>query len=102
MPKRTSSKVPQGAIVLRTYDSLRREIDAFSHRERNLLTIVGPAGTSKSTLIRQHVRNARIIEGGSTPYRLYIELYENRNLPIVLDDADRVFRDRNGVFLLKL
>jgi hypothetical protein len=81
---------------------LRREVDAFAHAERNLLIVVGPPGTSKSTTVRRHLGDARVIEGGSTPYRLYLELYEHRDRPIVLDDADKVFRDRAGVFLLKL
>src|SRR5262245_26016694 len=102
MPKRTSAKVPHAAVVVRTYEGLDAEMDAFAHGERSLLIVVGPPGTAKSTAVRHRLRDARVIEGGSTPYRLYIELYENRNHPIVLDDADKVFRDKNGVFLLKL
>jgi hypothetical protein len=102
MPKRTSTKVPRNATILRTYAEFGREVEAFDHGERNLLIIVGPPGTSKSTAVRKRVRHARIIQGGSTAYRLYRELFENRNLPIVLDDADKVFRDKAGVFLLKL
>lgn len=102
MPKRTSTKIPKDALIVRTYKEFFREVEAFDHGERNLLIVVGPPGTAKSTAVRRHIKNARIIEGGSTPYRLYIDLFENRNLPIVLDDADKVFRDKNGVFLLKL
>lgn len=102
MPKRTSQKVPKGAEIIRTYKDFYAEIDAFEYGERGLLIVVGPPGTSKSTAIRKFLKNARVIEGGSTPYRLYQELYENRDLPIVLDDADKVFRNKDGVFLLKL
>jgi hypothetical protein len=102
MPKRTSSRVPKNAMIVRTYAEFFSEVEAFDHGERNLLIVVGPAGTSKSTAVKHRLKNARVIEGGSTPYRLYIDLYENRNLPIVLDDADKVFRDKAGVFLLKL
>lgn len=102
MPKNTSRKVPKGAEIIRTYDDFYAEIDAFEHGERNLLIVVGPPGTSKSTAARTRLKNARTIQGGSTPYRLYIELFENRDLPIVLDDADKIFRNKDGVFLLKL
>jgi hypothetical protein len=102
MPKRTSTEIPKDAMIVRTYEEFFHEVDAFEHGERNLLIVIGPPGTAKSTAVRRCLKNARVIEGGSTPYRLYIELYENRNLPIVLDDADKVFRDKNGVFLLKL
>lgn len=102
MPKRTSQKIPKGAVIIRTYKDFYTEIDAFEHGERNLLVVVGPPGTSKSTAVRKYLKNARVIQGGSTPYRLYQELFENRNLSIVLDDADKVFRNRDGVFLLKL
>ena len=102
MPKRTSSKMPKGAITVRSYEAFHHHIDAFRHGERNLLVVVGPPGTAKSTAARDRLDNARIIQGGSTPYRFYQELYENRDQPIVLDDADKVFRDKQGVFLLKL
>jgi len=102
MPKRTSTKIPGGALVLRTYADLRREVDAFAHGERNLLVVVGPPGMSKSTTVRHRLADARVIQGGSTPYRLYLELYEHRDRPVVLDDADKIFRHRDGVFLLKL
>jgi hypothetical protein len=101
MPKNTSARIPNDAVVIRTYDRFRSEIDAFAHNERSLLVIVGPPGTAKSTVVRNALPNARVIEGGSTPYRLYQELFKNIDMPIVLDDADRVFRDRQGVFLLK-
>ena len=102
MPKRTSRKVPRRAEIVRTYAGFYSEIDAFEYGERGLLIVVGPPGTSKSTAVRNFLKNARVIEGGSTPYRLYQELHENRDLPIVLDDADKVFRNKDGVFLLKL
>jgi hypothetical protein len=102
MPKRTSRKVPENAIIVRTYDDFFREVDAFGHGERNLLIVVGPAGTAKSTAVKRRLKDARVIEGGATPYRLYMELYESRDQTIVLDDADRVFQDNKGVFLLKL
>jgi hypothetical protein len=102
MPKRTSHKIPKGAVVVRTYRDFYTEIDAFEHGERNLLIVVGPPGTSKSTAARQRLKDARTIQGGSTPYRLYQELFEHRDRPVVLDDADKVFRNRDGVFLLKL
>ncbi len=102
MPKNTSKKIPKGAVVVRSYEDFYAEVDAFAHGERNLVIVVGPPGTSKSTAVRHTLKNARVVEGGSTPYRLYIDLYENSNLPIVLDDADKVFRNKDGVFLLKL
>lgn len=42
MPKRTSSKIPDGAMIIRTYAQLHAEVDAFAHGERNLLIIIGP------------------------------------------------------------
>lgn len=102
MPKRTSQRVPENAAIVRTYDEFFHEVDAFGHGERNLLIVVGPAGTAKSTAVKRRLKDARVIEGGATPYRLYWELYENRDQTIVLDDADKVFQDKKGVFLLKL
>ena len=67
MPKRTSAEIPRDAMIVRTYEEFFREIDAFEHGERNLLIVIGPPGTAKSTAVRRHLKNARVIEGGSTP-----------------------------------
>lgn len=102
MPKNSSGKMPAGATPLLTYDALAREARAFAKGERNLLIVVGPPGTAKSHHLKEHLPGARFLEGGATPYRLYLDLFESRDRPVVLDDADKVFRDRDGLFLLKL
>lgn len=102
MPRRTSAKIPAAATVIRNYAELHDEIDAFRHGERNLLIIIGPPGTAKSTAVKNRLVDPRIIEGGARPYRLYMELHEHKDKDIVLDDADKVWSNKDGVFLLKL
>jgi hypothetical protein len=95
--------MPEGAELVTTYDRLGYFLDAFAHNEIGLLIIVGPPGPGKSTAVAAHLgRRACLIKGGATPYRLYQKLYEHRDEPIVLDDADKIFRTQDGMFLFKI
>jgi hypothetical protein len=41
------------------------------------------------------------IEGNATPFKMYCDLYERRDEPVVIDEVDSLYADRNGVRLLK-
>src|SRR5262249_49828250 len=45
--------------------------------------------------------NVRWISGQATPLGIYLEAYEYRHLPLVLDDIDGLYTDRSGIRLLK-
>jgi hypothetical protein len=96
-------KVPDGFEVVRTYARLGFFFRAFGEGTLNLLAVVGPPGTAKSTHARTVAgEGAAVIEGGASPYGLYEHLYDARDLPVILDDSDRVFREKQGIFLLKM
>jgi hypothetical protein len=103
VPKNTSTKVPKGAEIIRTYERLEFFVKAFAKHYINLLIVVGPPGTAKSTHARTIAgTNSAMIQGGATPYSLYLHIHEAIDRPIILDDADKVFREKRSVFLLKM
>jgi hypothetical protein len=64
--------------------------------------IFGPPGVGKSRSVRQAL-GSRVcwIGGQATPFGIYLQAYQHRHAPIVLDDVDGLYADRLGVRLLK-
>lgn len=97
-----SKNLPDYVIPVATYDTLRKYAQAFAEGHLNLLFLGGPPGAGKSREIRAAVGgDACWIDGTATPFRIYGLAYEFRNQPIVLDDVDGLYRDGNGIRLLK-
>jgi hypothetical protein len=64
--------------------------------------IFGPPGVGKSRSVRQALGNQVCWIGGqATPFGIYLQAYEHRHEPIVLDDVDCLYADRLGIRLLK-
>src|SRR5580704_13701724 len=95
-------KRPRNLAVLRRYDELTPYVQAFAQAKLNLLFFIGEAGLQKSRQLRQAVGFCGLwLEGHVTPFRAYLELYRHRNELVVIDDADGLTADRDGVRLLK-
>jgi hypothetical protein len=93
---------PDHAITVTTYAGLETYVQAFAEGHLNLLVIIGSAGLQKSRLVRTSVGDRAFwVESKATAFGLYRELYEHRNEPVILDDLDSLFRDRDTVRLLK-
>jgi len=68
----------------------------------NLLFVLGAPGLGKSQCIRGVVgQEVCWIDGTASPFGIYCQAYENRNRLLVLDDVDGLYRDQNGIRLLK-
>jgi hypothetical protein len=97
-----SKCLPSHAVCLTTFVELEQYVLAFGAGHLNLLMIFGPPGVGKSRLVRQTLA-CRVcwIGGQATPFGIYLQAYEHRHKPIVLDDVDGLYADRLGIRLLK-
>ena len=97
-----STKMPPHALRLSTYAELEAYVRAFAAGHLHLLLLFGPPGVGKSRCLR-HALDSRAgwLSGQATPLGIYLQAYEHRNQPLVLDDVDGLYADRSGVRLLK-
>src|SRR5712691_10672710 len=94
--------LPSHAVHLTTFAELEPYVHAFSAGHLNLLMIFGPPGVGKSRSVRQALGSQVCWIGGqATPFGIYLQAYEHRHKPIVLDDVDGLYADRLGIRLLK-
>jgi hypothetical protein len=91
------------ADVVRTYADIAWWRDRFLNEGGpQTLIIVGPSGTGKSRMFRDHLPPDALYLGGTlSAYHFYCELYEYVDELIVVDDVDALFKDQSAVSLLK-
>ncbi len=76
--------------------------EAFAAGHLRFLMVVGPAGTGKSHAMRSALDGrAAWIDGNATAFGVYCAAFLHQDQPIVLDDVDALYRDPNGIRLLK-
>jgi hypothetical protein len=97
-----SRTLPPHAVRVSTYVELEQYVRAFAEGHLNLLLLFGPPGVGKSRSVRQALdHHVCWISGQATPLGIYIQAYEHRHQPLVLDDVDGLYADRSGIRLLK-
>ena len=107
-----SKTIPPDAEVIRTYDEVRDFRDAFFQGEFPFLLLVGRQGLSKSWEFAQRCRPyvdrdgneitvAHYQKGNITPVEAHRTAYHNRNKLLVFDDAERLWAEPTGRFLLR-
>src|SRR5256885_6729774 len=97
----SSRSLPPHAVRVPTYTELEQYVRAFAAGHLNLLMVFGPPGVGKSRSVRQALGSQVCWVGGqATPFGIYLQAYEHRHQPIVLDDVDGLYADRTGVRLL--
>jgi hypothetical protein len=107
-----SKTIPEDAEVLRTYDELRDFRDAFFNGEFSFLLVVGRQGLGKSWEFKDRCRPrkghggaeysfAHFAKGNITPVEAYRLAYEHRNKLLVFDDAERLWANGDGRYLLR-
>lgn len=97
-----SKNLPDYVLTVREYAKLQEYARAFAKGYLNLLLLFGPPGIGKSNCIRQAVAgDVCWIDGNATAFGIYMAAYEHRNLPLVLDDVDGLYHERQGLRLLK-
>jgi hypothetical protein len=98
----SSHRLPPHAVRVPTYAELEAYVRAFAAGHLHLLMLFGPPGVGKSRCLRQALGgHACWISGQATPLGIYLQAYEHRHQPLVLDDVDGLYADRSGIRLLK-
>jgi hypothetical protein len=97
-----SNRLPQHAVRVSSYGALEQYVRAFAAGHLNLLLLFGPPGVGKSRCVRQALGTQVCwLSGQATPLGIYIQAYQHRHQPLVLDDIDGLYADRSGIRLLK-
>jgi hypothetical protein len=97
-----SKNLPTQAVPIATYIELEQYARAFAAGHLNLLILCGGPGLGKSQCLRRALAgNASWIDGNASAFGIYLQAYEQRHQPLVLDDVDGLYRDRQGIRLLK-
>lgn len=88
--------------TISTYDELGKWAVAFASNTLDLVVLEGNPGIGKSSMVRQVMGSTvHWIEGRISPVCLFDRLRDNVDLPIVLDDTDGLFRERESISLVK-
>jgi len=89
-------------VHVSTYQQLEQYLRAFAQGHFHLLILIGAAGLAKSRSVRAALSGAVCwIEGNATPFGIYLKLNQHCDQPIVFDDVDGLYADRDGIRLLK-
>ena len=91
------------------FENLERYVDMVIRRIQPSVLLTGAPGMGKTYLVTKALKEKGfdngnqyiIIKGRTTGPGLYRALYENKGKIIVFDDCDSVFKDADGVNLLK-
>ena len=85
-----------------SYAELEHYVGAFAQGHLNRLLIIGPPGVGKSRCVRNAMTGPVAWVGGqASPLSIYMQAYLHRDQPMILDDVDGLYADRQGVRLLK-
>jgi hypothetical protein len=110
-----AAELPKEAISITTYAELDLYLDKFGTGELGLVLLLGRHGTGKSESVKRALRDippmncldiagkrrSLYVEGHMQPYGLYRHLWEYCDLPVVLDDLDKLYANADCVRLLK-
>lgn len=97
-----SKNLPATVVAVATYRELEHYARAFADGHLNLLMLCGAPGLGKSQCFRRALTSKVCwINGNASALGIYLQAHEHRNQPMVLDDVDGLYRDRQGIRLLK-
>jgi hypothetical protein len=91
------------AIRVDKYKTLEDFVDMFAKGEAKLVILESEQGLGKTATIFSKLKGIKHLYLSShiTPLSNYIALYDNRNLPVVYEDIDTLFRSPISVAMFK-
>jgi len=94
---------PSHAIRFTRYDQLVPMVHAWSKNSAGGLIIRGTPGIGKSKTVQNAVKNVPhlYMKDYGTQFGTYIQLYKNKDLPVVFDDMDSFVRSPESTALFK-
>jgi hypothetical protein len=89
-------------IRVTTYVELEKIVGAFARGDLQLLILLGGHGLGKTRILRQAMCGQVCwLQGNTSVFGLYCQLWRYRHRPVILDDVDGLYACRDGVRLLK-
>ena len=91
-------------IVKRSYRDLREYAQGFASGKCRFLGVVGLPGLGKSEQFKTALAGQEFLSvtGHYSEFVLYTELYAHLDQPVVLDDADTLYKTKSAPFLKAL
>jgi hypothetical protein len=88
-------------IKIKEYSKLRKAIREFKKGTFDFLIIISSAGFGKTYNTRKILKKVCMINSHITTLELYIQAYENKDLPLWFDDVEALFEKDKTIGLLK-
>lgn len=90
-------------MIITTYKELKEYFEMFKKQNADLLIVMSKAGYGKTSLLKEVMGKDDyvFINTHSTPLKTYLNLYEKRDCPVVMDDLDAMFGSAVMTALLK-
>lgn len=90
-------------MLIKTYKELKEYFEMFKNQNADILIVMSKAGYGKTSLLKEVMGKSDYvyINTHSTPLKTYLELYEKKDMPVVFDDLDCIFRSGIMTSLLK-
>ena len=96
--------LPNNCIPITAYTELDSFAEEFVAGAYDFLAVIGNQGLGKSRAFSERLpEDGRCLVGGgrSTPFQVYQQLFENRDLPVIVDDADDLWADPKARPMMK-
>jgi hypothetical protein len=90
-------------IPIDRYTTLRKMLLSFAGSDDPLLLVKGQPGLGKTETIQRVLRKMPhlLVRGKKSPLDLYIDLYEHRDMLVVIDDVDALLGHKDGQEIIR-
>ncbi len=99
----TPQKSPAGNhMLINTYAQLKKIAQKFAAGSLTRIAVCGSPGVGKTTAFESSIVHPFVvIRGHCAPSVLYEELYRGQSLPVLIDDAEAMLRDKSACEIVR-